>query len=373
MTNDEAIRLIKSGDVAEWNTYRDQHPQWYPILHGVYLANTSLPEINLRRADIDMCDFEGATLAGARFNFGTITSSKFDRAYLQYTDWTRASFLNNSCIEANFRSANLTQVHCFTGSFDRADLSEAYLWGTIFDHVSLDGTDFSNAELTNLAFISVDVSKTRNLKQQIPPRPIRIAVDTLIRSKGQIPKKLLQGAGMPPQWIEYLPSLINDLDPIQFYSCFISHSSKDSGFCEQLHKRLSDDGLRVWYAPADMRGGRKSHEQLEAAIRLYDKLLLVLSEDSISSEWVKSEIRWALEKERTTGKRVLFPIRLVDIATLKRWKCFDADTGRDMAVEVREYHIPDFSNWRNKDSFEKAYQRLLDDLKAEDENHAEAG
>ena len=170
---------------------------------------------------------------------------------------------------------------------------------------------------------------------------------------------------MPPQWIEYLPDLISALEPIQFHTCFIAHSSRDEEFVSFLYDRLVGDRVSVWYAPEDMRGGRKQHEQIESAIHIYDKLLVVLSPHSMDSEWVKSEIRWARQKEFVTGTRVLFPIRLVDMETIRAWKCFDADTGKDMAVEVREYHIPNLSDWRNKDAFEKAYQGLLADLKAD--------
>ncbi len=47
------------------------------------------------------------------------------------------------------------------------------------------------------------------------------------------------------------------------------------------------------------------------------------------------------------------------MATLKAWTCFDADTGKDLAAEVREYFIPDFSNWKDHDSFEAAFAKLL--------------
>jgi hypothetical protein len=29
-----------------------------------------------------------------------------------------------------------------------------------------------------------------------------------------------------------------------------------------------------------------------------------------------------------------------------------------LAEEVRKYHIPDFSNWKNRDAFESAFARL---------------
>ena len=45
------------------------------------------------------------------------------------------------------------------------------------------------------------------------------------------------------------------------------------------------------------------------------------------------------------------PIRLVDFEKLRDWENFDADTGKDSAREIREYFIPDFSNWKNHDSY----------------------
>ena len=118
----------------------------------------------------------------------------------------------------------------------------------------------------------------------------------------------------------------------------------------------------VWYAPHALVSGMKVPEQIEEAIENYDKLLLVLSVSSMRSDWVNSEIRWALQKERRMQRRTLFPIRLVSFEELKTWSLFDADTGRDLAVELREYYIPDFSDWRDPESFDMAFSRLLGDL-----------
>lgn len=113
-----------------------------------------------------------------------------------------------------------------------------------------------------------------------------------------------------------------------------------------------------------MQGGKKVHEQIETAIRMYDKLLLVISEASLKSEWVKTEIRNARRDERKTGKRKLFPVRLMDFEQIRNWSEFDADTGKDLGAELREYFIPDFSHWKEHDKFEAAFTRLLRDLKA---------
>ena len=78
------------------------------------------------------------------------------------------------------------------------------------------------------------------------------------------------------------------------------------------------------------------------------------------------EIRRTRAAERRENRRKLFPIRLVDFEAIRDWQCFDADVGKDLAVEIREYFIPDFSNWKDHDSFEEAWTGLLEDLKAED-------
>ena len=124
--------------------------------------------------------------------------------------------------------------------------------------------------------------------------------------------------------------------------------------------------MRCWFAPHDVQGGRKLHEQIDEAIRLHDKLLLILSPHSMESEWVKTEIAKARKREVRDQRRVLFPIRLAPFETLRDWELFDADTGKDSAREIREYFIPDFSNWKNHDSYQEAFQRLISDLKASD-------
>ena len=121
---------------------------------------------------------------------------------------------------------------------------------------------------------------------------------------------------------------------------------------------------RCWFAPHDIHGGRKIHEQIDEAIRLHDRLLLILSKHSMSSEWVKTELAKAHKREVKEGKRVLFPVRLAAFEVLRDWECFDGDTGKDSAREVREYFIPDFSKWKEHDSYQAGLVRLVGDLKA---------
>src|SRR5271156_1948156 len=98
----------------------------------------------------------------------------------------------------------------------------------------------------------------------------------------------------------------------------------------------------------------------------------------MKSEWVKTEIAKARKQESGARKtaqpglsvplekkrQVLFPVRLVSFEAIRDWECFDADAGKDSAREIREYFVPDFSEWKEHDKYKKAFERLLGDLKA---------
>jgi TIR domain len=120
--------------------------------------------------------------------------------------------------------------------------------------------------------VNVDLSLASGLESVHHQGSSSIGIDTLVRSKGSIPEIFLRGAGVPEPFITNLKSLIGAMDPIQFYSCFISYSTKDQDFADRLYADLQAKGVRCWFAPHDVQGGRKLHEQIGEAIRLHDKL-----------------------------------------------------------------------------------------------------
>ena len=221
----------------------------------------------------------------------------------------------------------------------------------------------AGSELHETIFADTNLATTLGLDACNHYGPSIIDTRTLAKS-GKLPLEFLHGCGLPDSMIDYLPSLLNE--PIQIYSVFISYSHEDEGFATRLHDALQGKGVRCWYAPENIQGGKKIHEQIDEAIRVYDKLLLILSEHSMHSSWVKTEIRRARRTELKENRRKLFPIRLVSMDAIHDWEFFNADMGEDLDAEIREYFIPDFSNWKNHDSFEQAFARLLRDLQADE-------
>lgn len=162
---------------------------------------------------------------------------------------------------------------------------------------------------------------------------------------------------MPESIIEQIPALIGSLQPIDYYSCFISYSSKDEEFAKRLYADLQAAGVRCWFAPEDLKWGERIRTGIDKAIHMHDKLLLILSKHSVASGWVEQEVKTARAREKKEKRTVLFPVR-VDRAVF--------DCPYEWATEIRhERNIGNFTGWRDYDDYEKSYLRLLRDLKAE--------
>jgi len=142
----------------------------------------------------------------------------------------------------------------------------------------------------------------------------------------------------------------------EYSSVFVSYSEKDREFAQQLHADLARQGIRVWFAPDNLESGDKLKDHITEAIRSSDKVLLILSKDSIRSTWVQREIEAAFEKEREGTKLVLLPIRIDDAV-------FEAEY--PWIGDVRRIrHIGDFSRWREPEAYSLALDRLVRDLTA---------
>ncbi|TWU04376.1 TIR domain-containing protein [Stieleria varia] len=71
---------------------------------------------------------------------------------------------------------------------------------------------------------------------------------------------------------------------------FISYSTQDDPVAIEIRDALEDNGIRCWYAPRDAPPGYVYQDTIPAAIRQTKFLLLILSEHSIQSRYVHSEV-----------------------------------------------------------------------------------
>lgn len=312
MANQEHLKILKQG-VEKWNQWRKGQGATRPDLSGA--------------------DLSGTDLRGIHFN----------ASYLSMADFTNAQ-LNNS----NFFLADLSGVN-----FSGADLGRAYLNTAYLGGADLSGANLSEAIVGWTEFGDRDLRKVKGLETIRHEGPSPLSINTIYLSQGNIPEAFLRGIGLQESFLAYMRSLVGK--PIDFYSCFISYSSKDQTFAERLYADLQSKGVRCWFSAEDLKIGDDYHQRIDESIRLYDKLVLILSEHAIQSVWVEREVVAAREKEDQGQRPVLFPLRLDD-AVMQTTKAWAADVRR-------RWHIGDFTQWKQHDLYQKALQRLLHDLK----------
>jgi hypothetical protein len=333
MANKDQLEVLKKG-VRAWNEWRIKNN---PVID---LSGASLSGIRLGSLD---------KYTHLDLHLGDLSKSDFSKA-----DLGGAILINADLSDCNFQGAGLSGCEMWGAELDGANLRDSFLYDTDFAETSLVGTDFSNSVMNGTRFAGVDLSVAKGLDEVMHEGPCRIDVDTFYLSHGNIPERFLAGAGAPDSFIAYVKSLVGD--PIEYYSCFISYSSKDQKFADLLHSQMRNKQLRVWLATEDLKIGDRFRSTIDQAIHLYDKLLVVLSKDSVDSPWVEAEVEAAFENERKQKRTVLFPIRLDD-TVMKTAQAWAADVRRTR-------HIGDFTQWKKHDQFEKVFARLLRDLKA---------
>jgi uncharacterized protein YjbI with pentapeptide repeats len=323
MANPEHIAVLEKG-IKTWNQWRREPAGQNVDLSGANLSRARLMWANLSRANLSRANLKEANLGGANLYRADLSRANLSRAFL--------------------REANLSRAGLMWANLGGANLAEAVVGWTSFG--------------------AVDLSTVKGLDNLIHQGPSSIDIQTIYLSEGTIRDIFLRGAGVPDNFISYIKSLVGN--PIEFYSCFISYATKDQEFANRLHADLQAHGVRCWLASHNIQGGKKIHEQIDEAIQVHDRLLLILSEHSINSEWVKTEIAKARKREISEKRRMLFPISLVPFEKIRTWKNFDGDTGKDSAREIREYFIPDFSRWKtDHGAYQREFEKLLRDLKAE--------
>lgn len=311
MAHQGHLKKLNEG-VKAWNKWRKDHPEIMPDLRNASLHGKSLAEIDLRHTNLDNADLSNANL----------------------------SF-------ASLKSASLCQTN-----LSGAKLHNAFLYKACFKETILQRTNFHRASLLETTFLNVDLKETINLETTVHLGPSTIGIDTIQRSKGKFPDAFLIGAGVAEQLLASFHSL--GRAPFDYYSCFISYSSHDQHFVKLLYRDLCKAGVFCWFAPDDLNAGDKFTEEITQAVQSREKLLVVLSKNSLDSNWVKQEVILARQREGNGKKDVIVPICL-DSAYL--------NSKIDWAVALRKRrHIRNFENWQQPSSYQEMLERLLNDL-----------
>lgn len=334
MPNEEHLNILTQGVVA-WNEWRRQNPYIQPYLNDADLRSADLRGASLRYVQLGRVNLQHANLSGADLIGALLNGADLTEADLSHADLKGAKFGSANLSNANLRSTDLLY--------------------SIFQNAVLNDADFTGSRWGGTIMSEIDLSRVRGLETVDHAYPSTLGIETIYKSQGHLPEVFLRGAGVPETFLSYMPTLTRAEQSIQFYSCFISYSTKDEDFARRLYADLQSVGIRCWFAPSDLKIGRRLTSSINEAIRVHDKLLLILSEHAIRSDWIGIEVRNALRKELEQQSPVLFPVRLDDAVFRSR---------EEWAWELKDRYIADFRDWKEPAKYQRSITRLIMDLKA---------
>ena len=120
--------------------------------------------------------------------------------------------------------------------------------------------------------------------------------------------------------------------------CFVSYSSKDKKFAERLAMDLSTNNVSLFFDRWEIKVGDSIVEKINAALGNMSNLIIVLSQESVRSNWVKKELSSAIMKKLSN------------------------ESVRILPVLIEKCKIPDIINDIKFADFTEAYENGLVDL-----------
>ena len=99
----------------------------------------------------------------------------------------------------------------------------------------------------------------------------------------------------------------SELKKESVYDAFISYSSQDKTIVDALCHYLEENKIRCWMAPRDILPGQDYAEAIAQAMSNVKVFILVYSNFSLSSQWVRKETNLAVSK-----KKIIIPFRIED-------------------------------------------------------------
>ncbi len=395
MANPEHFELINQ-DVDTWNEWREGNPDIKPDLSETNLIIPTLSMANLRdvnfyKTDLTGVDFQGADLEGANLEGANLLTAVFDEADLQRVNFANANLRHVDFIAADLEFANFFMADLKSSDFSRANLASANFFnanlrsanfmgaklrGVNFTRAILSSAKFEDAIIQSTIFSENDLTKTKGLDKLKALGASSVDQQTFIRSKN-LPEKFLRNCGFSDAFIKNIPTLLQSLELFQKHTCFIGNSEKDDPLAQKVYSDLQEKGLRCWFMKKSDEEQSWYEDMCDKAIRDNEKLLLLISENSINLKWLKEEVIKALKRE----KRMTLELR-EELKDLCKYNFDDfqkpkllfpiaLDEKGKEAFEswVKEFELDgeliDFCGWEEREDYQKSFEKLMKELQIE--------
>ena len=325
-------------------------------LQGAHLWRSNLSRTNFNQANMAGCTLgrtnlsnstlQAADLKGADISFANLTYADLERADLSGTDLTQTDLS-----WANLSGANLRDARLIGANLDMADLTGADLRGATIIKTRLNSTSLSQALCGVTTFANCDLTRVIGLDDVRHFGPSMISLDTLSRSKGQVPVKFLEGAGVAP-------ALIAAQDAIRaagttYTRVLLLGSENDGEFAAKIKASLAEAQVPSWVIAADDEASLQSGAiSLDKAV-YYDRLVLLCTAESLGSSHTSRHFGSLINGSGFSLGETLISVAADDTFYQREDR---------LCSGLREGVVVDFRGWEDEGHYNEAMSALVREI-----------
>ena len=305
------------------------------------MAGCTLGRTNLSNSAMRLADLKGADLS-----FANLTYADLEKADLSGADLTQADLS-----WANLNGANLRDARIIGANLDMADLTGADLRGATIIKARLNSTSLSRAVCGVTIFGNCDLTRVIGLEDVQHSGPSMISLDTLCRSKGQVPAKFLEGAGVAPVLIAVQDAIRES--GTTYTRVLLLGSESDGEFAAKLRASLAEAQVPSWVIAADDEASLQSGEiTLDRAV-YYDRLVLLCTAVSLENAHTSRYFGSLMNGSGSALGETLISVAADDTFFKREDR---------LCSGLREGVVVDFRGWEDEARYREAMAALVKEI-----------
>ena len=309
--------------------------------NGAKMAGCTLGRTNLSNSALQLADLKGADLS-----FANLTYADLERADLSGTDLTQTNLS-----WANLNGANLRDARIIGANLDMADLTGADLQGATIIKTRLNSTSLSSAVCGVTIFANCDLTRIIGLENMRHTGPSMISLDTMSRSKGQIPVKFLEGAGVAPALVAAQEAVRESGTP--YIRVLLLGSESDGEFAAKIKAGLAEAHVPCWTIAADDEASLQSGAITLDKSVYYDRLLLLCTSESLESALTSRYFGSLINGAGFSVGETLISVAAADIFYQREDR---------LCRGLREGVVVDFRGWEDEVRYKEALSILVKEI-----------
>ena len=325
-------------------------------LQSAYVSRSNLSHADLTRAnmigcslirsDLSSCTLQLADLAGADLSYSNLRYTNLEDANLSGANLSSADLSWANLHGANLRGARLTVT-----SLTMTDLTGADLRGASVTNANLDSSIFMNTVLGLTKFVNCDLSKIIGLDSAHHTGPSTLALDTLAKSNGLIPKVFLEKAGVAGPLLAAQDAMRGVTRA--YPTVLIIGSGEDKELAGRLQSGLAASQIPSWSIAADDESAVRSGDILLDHTPYYDRLVLICSTTSLESSQASQYLAQLVNSWRSESQQPFLALA-VDNQLYSRED--------QLCNTLKEGPVLDFRGWEDTKIYQDALTSLVSAL-----------